>query len=302
MRQVDQRQRRVELRVDLLGRVGDPLRRLDRRRRPPEPEQRELAQLGLQPVAQVTGLRVAVGDLAPVGRVHRPRRHRHVRRRVHREPPAEVRAGDVRRRLPHLRRLHEPVRLLPQAHLHRVAEQPAVADGAVPAGRQAGQIGALHGRRHGRCDAAERHCGAGVGELLQARRGVAQQLRGQRDGAQDDGLGWHQVRSPGSWSEERSWPGRRRGRSPPPRRCLPHRPRPARRRWRCRRSGARRRHRSYAARARARARSPPTAGTRQAAARRPGPAAPWPSTRPARARPAPASARRCRRPRPWRPG
>ena len=154
-------------------------------------------------VAQVAGLRVAVGDLAAVGRVHRPRRHRHVGRRVHREPPAEVRAGDARRRLPDLRRLHEPVRLLPQPHLHRVPEQPAVADRAVPARQLPGQVGALHGRGHGGRDAAERRHRAGVGERLQARRRRPEQVGRQRHGAQDDGL-LSQFRSPRSWSGERS--------------------------------------------------------------------------------------------------
>ena len=245
VREVHERQRRVELDVDDLRGLGDPLRRVDRRRRPPELEQRELAELGLQAVAQVAGLRVAVGDLAAVGGIHRPRRHGHVGRRVHREPPAQVRAAHVGR-LPHLRRLHEPVRLLPQPHLHRVPEQPAVADRAVPARRQPGQVRALDGGGDGGRHPAERHRRA----ANDFSRGVrSQQLRGHRDGAQDDGL-VHGIRRRTvpvrSWSGEGDYVAQRRRRrqTARPRQrdgaAAARRPRRARRRWRSRRSGARR--------------------------------------------------------------
>ena len=90
--------------------------------------------------------------------------------------------------LPHLRRLHEPVGLLPQAHLHRVAKQPAVADRAVVARKPSGEIRALHGRGHRGRDAADGHHRARVRERLQARGRVADEVGRQRDGAQDDGL------------------------------------------------------------------------------------------------------------------
>ena len=174
--------------LDELGRLGDPARRLDRRRGPPELKQRELAEPRLQDVAQVARLRVAVGDLAAVGRIHRPRRDRDLRRRVHRKPPREVRGTDPRHGFPHLRRLHEPVGLLPQPHLHRVAKQPAVADRAVVARKPSREVGALHGRGHRRRHAADGHHRAPVREGLQARRRVADEVGRQRDGAQDDGL------------------------------------------------------------------------------------------------------------------
>ncbi len=154
MRQVDERQRRIEPCVDLFGRFGNPLRRSNRRSRPPEFKQRKRPERRLQLVAQRWRRRVDVGDLSAVGRIHRPRRHGVLRRGVHVEPPEQVRARERRiggaRRLPDLRRLHELVGLLPEPHLGVVALVPAVADDAVRVREAASDVVGLCGAGHGR--------------------------------------------------------------------------------------------------------------------------------------------------------
>ena len=137
------------------------------------------------------GARVDVGQLAPVGRIHRPRRDAVVRRRIHVEPPEQVRAGERRilgaRGLPDLRRLHQPVRLAPEPHLAVVAHVPAVADDAVLVGIAAGEVVGL--RRAG--DGGKRRLRSGRSPLAcpaatRARR--ARSVGGQPDDVEDDGL------------------------------------------------------------------------------------------------------------------
>ena len=184
VRQVDERQRRPLLPEDAQRAATDPARRLDVGGRPPEAEQRKLAELAVELVAQAGRLRVDVGQLAAVGRVHRARRHRPVGRRVHVVPPEQLGAGERRvaplRRLPHLLAVHQPVRLPPQPHLGQVAEIPAVGDDAVLARQRAGEQGRLHGGRHRRRHRRQRPQPATGGQRAQVRR-MLQQRRRQAD-------------------------------------------------------------------------------------------------------------------------
>ena len=163
VRQIDQRQRRMALLLDDLRRFRDPPGGGDRRPRPPEIEQREGAQPGLQLFAQASRHAVDVGQLASVGGIHGPGRDADVSRGVHVEPPEQVRAGEGRilgaRDVPDLRPEHEAVRLTPETDLAILAHVPAVADDAVSVGPGAGQIVGLrragdggergfHGNRH----------------------------------------------------------------------------------------------------------------------------------------------------------
>ena len=129
------------------------------RRRSPVGEERELAQRAGQPVVQLGRVRVAVGRLAPVGVVDRPRRDGEVGRRPHRVPPADVRGAEAGPRpprgLPQLLALHEPVVLAPEEDLAEVAEVPAVADDPVIGRLQPGQQRRLHAAGHGREDRVE---------------------------------------------------------------------------------------------------------------------------------------------------
>ena len=54
------------------------------------------AELGVELVAQARRVGVDVGELATVGRIHRTRRHRPVRARIHVVPPEQVGAGERR--------------------------------------------------------------------------------------------------------------------------------------------------------------------------------------------------------------
>ena len=189
VRQVDQQQ--VELLVveHDLGRVGDPLRRLDVRRRAPVLEEREVAQRTGQVVVQLRRIGVGVRRLAAVGVVDRARRDGQVRRGAHRVPPAEVRGAEaglgVARGLPHLLALHELVVLAPEEDLAEVAEVPAVADDAVVGRRQAGEERRLHRAGDRRDDRVQRRVEA-VGAQLRGARHVLQRARGET----------HRVRRP----------------------------------------------------------------------------------------------------------
>ena len=151
VREVDHQQVEV-LRVEQQPRRGgDPARRRDARRRPPVREERELAERTGQAVVQLGRVGVAVGRLAPVGVVDRPRGDREVGRRAHRVPPADVRGPEAGprapRRLPQLLALHEPVVLAPEEDLAEVAEVPAVADDPVVGRLEPGQQRRLDGAR-----------------------------------------------------------------------------------------------------------------------------------------------------------
>ena len=104
VRQIDEVQRRRVLLLNPLGRPGDPasgrirstLRRLHAGSGPPEGCERKVAQGLLQGRAQIVGPSVDIEELASIGRVHRPGRHRPVRARVHVVPPEHLRAGETR--------------------------------------------------------------------------------------------------------------------------------------------------------------------------------------------------------------
>ena len=210
MRQVDQRERRPLRVVDVARAVGDPAARREVGGRTPELEERELAQASVQLVAKLGGLRVDVGDLPPVGGVHRARRHRPGRRAVHVVPPEELRARE--RRVPPLGRLpdllpgDQPVRLAPEPDLRQVAEVPAVGDDAVVPRQEPGDERGLHGAGDRRQDRAERARRALAGEGREARGGLADELPGQPDDEEDD-RPVHDVRSGARWRLRRR-PGR----------------------------------------------------------------------------------------------
>src|SRR5207249_3856731 len=116
----------------------------DRGERPPELEEREAAQLLVEPRSQLGWASVAVGDLPSVREVSRPRRDRPVGAAAHVEPPEELgaREGRVARppRLPHVLARYKAVRLLPEQDLGEVAVEPAVGDDPVAARREAGHV------------------------------------------------------------------------------------------------------------------------------------------------------------------
>ena len=192
MRQVDQRQRRIELVFDDLRRLGNPPRRRDRGPRAPEVEQRKRAQPGLQFVAQGSRQAVDVGQLASVGRIHRPRRDADVRRRIHVEPPEQVRAREGRilraRDVPDFRREHQAVRLPPEAHLAVLAHVPAVADDAVSVGVDAGQVVGLRRAGDGGKCGFDRNRGRVASPSRDRWRAARDEVGGQADDIEDDGL------------------------------------------------------------------------------------------------------------------
>ena len=197
MRQVDQRQRWRTAAADMQGGFRDPARRCDRRRRPPEIEQRKRPEPCGQLIAQFERLAVAVRQLAPVGTVDRPRRDADVMGRRHVVPPEQIGGGErgiaPPARLPDLFAGDETVRLPPQPHLHEVAEQPAVGDDTVLARQRAGHEGGLYRasdrRRHGR----ERPQRAGSRQRADMRRVRADVARGE-PGHQDDERWAHESR------------------------------------------------------------------------------------------------------------
>ena len=94
MRQVAERQRRLPRAADVQRGARDPAARLDRGHRPPEAEQREGAERAVELVAQLGRLGIVVRNLAPVGRIHRPRRRADVDGGIHIVPPEHVGAGE----------------------------------------------------------------------------------------------------------------------------------------------------------------------------------------------------------------
>ena len=137
-------------------------------------------------------MRPAVGDFASVRRVHRPRRHRVVRRRVHVVPPADVGAGEARidlpGDLPEFGPLDQMVGLPPELDLALVAKVPAVADDAVLAGPGAGEISGLHRRCHSGQHVTDVHEFAAIGQFTQPGSKLSQQVRRQPDRVNDEGF------------------------------------------------------------------------------------------------------------------
>ena len=190
VREIDERERWRELLLDVLRRLGNPARRLDGRFRSPETEERKRPELRLQLVAKSGGRGVDVGQLPAVGEIHRPRRDAVVRGRIHVVPPEEVGARERRvgrlRALPDLRRLHEPVRLLPELDLRVLARVPAVADDAVRRGVAAGQVVGLGRAGDGGKRGSNARKRSTRGPARQVRRGRGpDDPRGQPDDVED---------------------------------------------------------------------------------------------------------------------
>src|SRR5437762_1760905 len=137
-------------------------------------------------------MRVAIGDFPSIRRIHRPRRDRKLRRRIHVVPPADVRAGktriDLLRRIPDFLRRHELVRLLPEFDLALVAEIPAVADDAVLAGLFAGQIRRLTRAGDGGDGRIDTRHAPGLAKHLEARSELADERWGEPDDVDDNGF------------------------------------------------------------------------------------------------------------------
>ena len=148
MRQISERERRIVLSDHELRCFCDPTRRCDRCRRSPELEQRKRPKALGQVIPKLRRDRVAVRQLAPVRLVDRPRRCAEIMAGCHVVPPEHVGAAKPRvaffAGLPDFLAADQPVRLPPEQHLHLVAKQPAVADDAVIARRQAGHERSLH--------------------------------------------------------------------------------------------------------------------------------------------------------------
>ena len=180
MRQIDQRQRGRVFDLHQLRGVGDPAGRGDRCARTPEVEERKRPELLLQSIAERGGMAVDVGQLAAVGRIHRARRHADVGRRIHVEPPEQVGAGERRilgaRRLPDLRRLHQPVRLPPEAHFALGPLIPAVGHDAVQR-RGDGRSGSRIARCRSRPGMPTRSGRASPIASTAARRGAPRRIR-----------------------------------------------------------------------------------------------------------------------------
>ncbi len=105
-------------------------------------------------VAQLRRVRPDVRQLAPVGGVHRPRRDGVVRRRVHRVPPEQVRAGE--RRVELLARRPRPsaaarARLDCRQNFtsHSSRKYQPLPTMPCSLGQLAGEVGRLHRRRDG---------------------------------------------------------------------------------------------------------------------------------------------------------
>ena len=196
--QVDERQRRIAFAVDDHRGVGDPTRRRDGGGRAPELKKWKRTEPFGEQIPQARRLGPAVGELSPVGGILRARRDGEITARIHREPPAEIRAGETRikfaERFPERRREHELVALMPEADLGCVAKVPAVADDPVLAWRFARQIGRLSGACHRGRDFANRCKSSARDQGAKIWRGVANQRRREANNVEDGGIS-HGVRS-----------------------------------------------------------------------------------------------------------
>ncbi len=113
VRQVDERERRAVVRLDVLGGLCYPATAFDTAVGTPKVKQRKLTEFADERGAQVVRPSVDVGELATVGGVHGALDHRVVRRRVGRVAPVQV--GDRKARIaltryvPESRPLNQPV-------------------------------------------------------------------------------------------------------------------------------------------------------------------------------------------------
>ncbi len=164
MRQVDKRQVRPVLAEDRGGAASDPLRAGQAGARTPEGEERERPQFRFELLGQSFGCSADAERLAAIGTVPRLGCNTDIDVGALVEPPEQLGAAKHSASLPGspsggaVERfgLEEAVGLLPEAHFHRVAEQPAVADNAVPFGVRAGENGRLGGASDGGQDFLQR--------------------------------------------------------------------------------------------------------------------------------------------------
>ncbi len=190
VREVNERKRGRAGAPHVQRRVGDPARRGDVGGRPPEMEQRERPKLRGQLLAQLQGLRVAIGELAAVGLVDRTRRDAHVVARSHIVPPEQIGGGEggiaTLTRLPDFFAGDEAVRLAPQPYLQEIAEEPAVADDAVLTRQAAGHERRLHRAGDGGHDGRERPHRPGARERAELGRVRAEMARREANHEKDD--------------------------------------------------------------------------------------------------------------------
>ena len=202
MRQIHQRQCRLMLLQHMQRRLANPARGNNVSRRPPEAKQWKLAEFSLQFVAQSGRVGMDIGQLAPIGRIHRSRRDRKIGARVHVVPPEQLGTGERRiartSGVPEFLSTDQTIRLAPEPDFGQIAEVPAVADDAVIARQQAGHKRGLHRRGHRRYDGAQ-----GPHRALSRQRGQMRSMRQQgrrhtdyieHQGAIHESLTW--MRSP----------------------------------------------------------------------------------------------------------
>ena len=98
-------------------------------------KQRKSAEFVLKFIAQRGGTRVDIWNLAAISLVHRARRNRILRARVHVEPPEHVEAGDgaiaLPRGFPEFLTMHQMIGLLPEMNFRQIPIVPPVADDAM---------------------------------------------------------------------------------------------------------------------------------------------------------------------------
>ena len=207
VRQVAERERRLARGAHVHRGARDPLAGGDVGGRPPELEQREWSEPGVELVVQIGRLGIVIRDLAAVRRIHRPRRRAPVGRGVHVVPPEHLGAGEVRvaplAGLPDLLAGDQAVRLAPQPYFGEIAEIPAVRHRAMPARRQPGHERGLHRAGDRGRDRIQRPQRAALGQAPQVGRVRADQRRRQAHHQDDQGR-LHaptSVREPGDGSE-----------------------------------------------------------------------------------------------------
>ena len=217
VRQIAQCQRGIVPLHHALRGLRDPLGAADVGPGPPEVEEREVAKLGLQAIAQGTRRAEDVRVLAPVGGVLGSRRHRDVRAAEHVEPAEQVRHRHTREPLacgfPHHGALQQTVGLSPQAHFALVAVHPAVCNGAVVSRRLAGEQVALACAGDGRCAWSQcAHTTKVARQFAQMRRVGVQVTRRQCGGDKHHGAlraGWmrgcHAFRNPERVAAAAAW-------------------------------------------------------------------------------------------------
>src|ERR1700747_1655854 len=130
------------------GRIGDPLRGSNRRGRSPELEQRKGTELVRKFRSQRRWPGVAVGQLATIRLVNRPRGDADLVAGGHIVPPEQIGGSEVWITpfggLPKLLAIHEVIGLAPQPDFHEIPEQPTVSDDSMVAWFEPRQEGRLN--------------------------------------------------------------------------------------------------------------------------------------------------------------